>query len=95
MIRLVANVRNGSQAEFQTETLPINGLDCFLTSAARAVVADGIDRQTLMKLFINHALEVLNTAPGVTPPVKKKNAEQVLQYALALHSDFDDPKKAA
>ena len=26
---------------------------------------------------------------------KKKNAEQVLQYALALHSDFDDPKKAA
>jgi hypothetical protein len=31
----------------------------------------------------------------VTPPVKQKNAEQVLQYALAVHSDFDDPKKAA
>ena len=26
MIRLVANVRNGSQAEFQTETLPIRGV---------------------------------------------------------------------
>jgi hypothetical protein len=31
----------------------------------------------------------------VTPPTRKKNAEQVLQDALALHSDFDDPKKGA
>ena len=72
-----------------------NGFDCFLASAAAALAADGIDRQTLMRLFVNHALEVLDNAPGVTPPVKKKNAELVLQYALALHSDFDDPKRAA
>ena len=55
----------------------------------------GIDQQMIMKLFVNHALEVLDTAPGVTPPVKKQNAEQILQYVLALQSDFDDPKKAA
>jgi len=73
----------------------INGFDYFLASAAKAIVADGVDRRTIMKLFVNHALEVLDNAPGVTPPVKKQNAEQVLQYALALHSDFDDPKQAA
>jgi hypothetical protein len=48
-----------------------------------------------MRLFVNHALEVLNSAPGTTPPAKKKNAEQVLQDALSLHSDYDDPAKAA
>ena len=38
----------------------VNGFDGFLTSAAKAIAADGLDRQTLMKLFVNHALEVLN-----------------------------------
>jgi hypothetical protein len=69
-------------------------ISSFLASAAKAAAADGVDRQTLIQLFLNHALEVLNNARGVTPPIRKKNAVHVLQYPLALHSDFEDPKKA-
>jgi hypothetical protein len=35
-----------------------NGLDCLLAAIAGAAVADGIDRNVLMKLFTRHAEEV-------------------------------------
>jgi hypothetical protein len=35
-----------------------NSLDCLLAAVSKAAVADGIDRQTLMKLFLRHADEV-------------------------------------
>jgi hypothetical protein len=73
----------------------VKGFDGFLARAAKALAANAVHRHTVMKLFVNHALEVLNTSPGVPPAAMQRNAEQVLQYALTPHSDFDDSAKAA
>jgi hypothetical protein len=72
----------------------INRFDDFLSSAAEALAADGIERKAIMTLFVNHAVEVLNKAPGVTQPMKKANAETVLQSILQFHSIYDDPQDA-
>jgi hypothetical protein len=74
---------------------PLGGFDCFLSSAAEALAADGVKRQTIMNLFITHALEVLQKTPGIPriPPNTKKNADTVLQAALHLHSLYDDPER--
>jgi hypothetical protein len=37
-----------------------NGLDGLLAGITKAAIADGTDRQTLMKLFLRHADEVSN-----------------------------------
>jgi hypothetical protein len=68
-----------------------NEFDCFLSAAAEAVAADGIDRKTIMRLFISHALEVLDETPGVrqTPITMRGNADVVLQEAMKLHSIYD------
>jgi hypothetical protein len=60
----------------------INGFDALLSNAAEALVTDGISRKAIMTLFINHALEVLDKAPGVTQPMKKQNADALLQSVL-------------
>jgi hypothetical protein len=57
------------------------------------LAADGIEK-AIMTIFVNHAVEVLNKAPGVTQPMKKANAEAVLQSALQLHSIYDEPRDA-
>ncbi len=74
----------------------VNGFDCFLADAAEAIAADGIDRKTIMRLFISHALDVLDKTPGVlhTPATRRANVDLVLQEALMLHSLHDNPEKA-
>jgi hypothetical protein len=72
----------------------IHRFDDFLFRAAEALAEDGIERKAIMTLFINHAVEVLNKAPGVTPPMKKANAETVLQSVLQFHRIYDDPEDA-
>jgi hypothetical protein len=55
----------------------IGGFDCFLSSAAEALAADGVKRQTIMNLFITHALEVMQKTPGIPriPPNTRKNTD--------------------
>jgi hypothetical protein len=43
----------------------INAFECFHARAAEALAADGADREIIMKLFIDHALEVLDKTPGI------------------------------
>lgn len=38
----------------------VNGLDCLLHAIAQAAVKDGMDRLTIMKLFLRHADEISN-----------------------------------
>jgi hypothetical protein len=73
----------------------VNGIDCFLAKAAQAAVEDGIDPRAVSRMFVTHALEALNRAPGATPAAARANAEFVLQEALRIHSLYDDPDQAA
>jgi len=72
----------------------INRFDDFLSRAAEALAKDGIERKAIMTLFVNHAVEALNKAPGVTPPMKKANVETVLPSVLQFHSIYDNPEDA-
>ncbi len=72
-----------------------NGFDCFLAKAANAVAADGIDRKAVARMFVAHALEVLDKTPGATPADSRGHAAFILQEALRIHSLYDDPEQAA
>jgi hypothetical protein len=63
------------------------GFDYFLSLAAEAVVADGLDRDTVAFLLISNALRVLNEEV-----VARANVDRVLQIAQMLHDDYEDPE---
>jgi hypothetical protein len=74
--------------------LLVNRFDLALKQLAEKAAGEGIARETIMRLFIDHALDVLNNAPGRTPAQARHNAEAVLQEAMRMHSMYDDSKDA-
>jgi hypothetical protein len=83
------------QPEREDAPLVANTLDLALAKLAEKAAAHGIERKAIMRLFIDHAFEVLNKAPGQTPAAARHNAAAVLQEAMRLHSIYDGPEGAA
>lgn len=74
----------------------VAGFDIFLSLAGKALVADGIDPQLLMKMLISHALEVLERTHGYkgSAAATKDHHEMVLQEVLRIRRQWDDDQKA-
>jgi hypothetical protein len=74
----------------------VNGFDCLLAGMAEALVKDGVDRETIMSLFVSHAQEVLDKGAKHGIPDSRKNAGLVVQKALRQRSIYDEnPEKVA
>lgn len=73
-----------------TEDYFFGHVDCFLSAAAKAIIADGLPREKVMRLLISHAFEIMR----FDRPVREwKQAEDtILQTVLARLSDGDSRK---
>lgn len=66
-------------------------VDCFLSAAAKAIMADGLPRESVMALYITHAFHIMKFDKPV--PAWKQIDELILQTVLR-HLSEGDPRKA-
>ena len=83
--------------------LLVNRFDLSLARAAEAAAAEGIDRETIARLFVSHAHEVLTKTPGATPGtiggrtnsaapyVSHRPTWPALWWLAAVAEVFDEP----
>jgi len=75
-----------------TEDYFFGHVDCFLSAAAKAVMADGLPREKVMRLFISHAFEIMR----FDRPVREwKQAEDTILQTVLVRLSEGDSRKAS